>query len=412
MIPTSPTTKAWANAESRPDPLLYLYEIEVTDAITVRLVQGNPIGGPVTYDGETYTPAAISRETGEQSIDGEVGSFRLSVSNVDGVAGGYVERYELEDRTVRIIAVPRSTMAPADAMVETYSILDQAYDRKVATVILGPPNFYRKKVPWRKCQRQRCQWDWPNRFQVGNGCGYPSDEFDADSVQDLVVGATTNGAQARKHGWWTLNALRATIFDIDYTLAGSLYVETDEEVIDWEGATRDGPYLFKLISGDFNVSARVDLEDVRGGFFAGLLCQEAAQDLDSWVAVARSVDALGDVSVRLSGAENGVAFAPVTSANPDAAYVRLVREGTTFRGYESLDGEAWTLVGERTVALDDSARVGLVLGASPIERGRVGASFPHIRFAAGGADDCARTLEACRAFGNTRRFFAFPGIPR
>ena len=412
MIPLSDAARTWANAESRGDPLLYLYEIEVTDALTVRLVQGNPIGGPVTFDGETYTPAAISREAGEQSIDGEVGSFRLSISNVDGVAGGYVERYELEDRTVRIISVPRSTLDPADAWVETYSILDQAYNRETATVILGPPNFYKKRVPWRKCQRQRCQWDWPNRFRAGNGCAYPSDEFDDDSVQDLVVGATTDGAQARKHGWWTLNALRATVFDIDYRVPGALYIESNSLAIDWEGTTRDGPFLFKLIEGDFDVQARVDLEDVRGGMFAGILCQEGADDLDSWVAVARAVDTLGQVSIRMAGAENGVALAPLVVAEEDDVHLRLLRVGSSFSAYHGPDGADWTLLGSQTVSLDASVRLGPFLAASSAQSGRVGASFPHFRYLAGGEPDCDRTLESCRVRGNTRRFFAFPGIPR
>ncbi|MFH0903179.1 MAG: DUF1349 domain-containing protein [Pseudomonadota bacterium] len=383
----------------------------MTDAITLRLVEGNPTGGNVSYNGQTYVPCAVTRQECEQSIEGELTPHALTVSNIDGVAGGYIERYDVEDRTVRVIRVLASTLAVADSMVETYTILSQSYNRKAATISLGPPNFFKRSVPWRKFTR-RCQWDWENRFTVSNGCGFPSDEFEVDSEQDLRFGTTTDNLKICQHGWNVLNALQCSSIDVDLSVPGSLYIETSGGSIDWSGGVRDGPFVFKRVAGNFDVSTKVDLYESRSGSLAGILCQEDAAGYDSWVAVGISQDQEGSRFMLSRAATNGTAGDDVPVAGVSVEYVRLARVVNAFFAYYSADGATWTLIGTRTIALDSAVRIGLVLAAPPTTSPNVSAAFPHFRFTVGGVAACERTLDFCRTLGNTRRIFAFPGVPR
>lgn len=412
-IPISSTVLTWKNSDARSDPLIYLYEVEVSQAVTLRLVAGDPIGGAVTYNGNTYTPAAIAREAIEQSIDGEQGSFRLAVSNIDGIAGGYIEREDLDGKTVRCITVPRSTLSPTDAMVETYSILDQSYNREVAEFVLGPPTFWRRRIPWQKFIRQRCQHSWQNRFLDGNKCGFPSDRFGADSGQDIRIGATSNDEEVKLHGWTVVNALRATLIDVDRTVPGSLYIETEEDDCDWSTVSRLAPFLFKRLSGDFDVFTEAEIYYSRPGLLCGLLCQEDGGDDNSWILAGRAVSAIGEITIRASSALDGVPEDQLSVADSTSSFIRLSRAGDVFTVKHSADRTTWTTLGTVTLTgMGSAVRLGLVASAPAIETGKIGVGFPEIQFRAGGPSTCDRTYEQCLSYGNLRRHFAFRGIPR
>lgn len=407
--PISPTLRAWKNADSRNSPLILLYDIEITDEITMRLVAGDPMRGPVTYDGHEYSPSLIEMEEAVQSIEGELSQCALHVSNVTGVAGGYLERYDLEGRTVTVTRVLAATLLPADAMVETYSILSQRYDRKTATVTLGPPNLFKRNVPWKRFLR-RCSQDWENRFQPGNGCAYPSDEFEVDSAGTWADREGVLDKNYAQHGWHTVNLGKCTRVDVDITYPGCLFIESRSSNIEWAG-TLGAPYVYKQMTGDFDVSTNVDIYDSRIGSLAGLMVQEDTGNYDSWVAVGRAQDADGNLFIRSPAAEHGLSEPDVASSS-DAPYVRLERVGGAITCYYSSDGVTWTLLAERTITLDTNCRVGLFLSAPPVETSLVSVAFPWIRFTAGGSAVCERSLEYCRLLGNTRRIFAFPGMPR
>ncbi len=406
-LPISQPLLDWKNAETRTSPLITLYEIEIDSETTMRIVEGNPLGGPVTYDGQTYQPAATSRGEVTQNLQGDFGQHSLSISNIDGVAGGYMERYDLEGNTVRVIRVLASTLAVADSLIETYTILNQGYDRKVATVSLGPPNLFKRSVPWRKYHR-RCQWDWEGRFSAQNGCAYPSDEFEVDSAGVLTDAPGKANLASPRHGWSTSNLDRASRVDVDITYSGCLYMLSEHANI----AGLDAPHVWKILSGDFDAWTQVDFYDARIGSLAGLQCVEGVSPHDSWVSVGRAQDNDGTIFIRSPAALDGVAQDDLAAAGVDAPYVRLARVGDVFTSYYSADGVTWTSLGSRTLAMDPAVRVGLVLSAPDAERSQVSAAFPYIRFLAGGTGSCERTLDYCRGLGNTRRFFGFPGMPR
>jgi regulation of enolase protein 1 (concanavalin A-like superfamily) len=49
-------------------------------------------------------------------------------------------------------------------------------------------------------------------------------------------------------------------------------------------------------------------------------------------------------------------------------WLRLVRSGGTFTGYQSADGQAWTLVGSTTLAMTAPVEVGLAVGSQSTTR--------------------------------------------
>jgi phage-related protein len=417
----SAALKAWKAEEGQTVPVVVLYDIEVTDSTTLRLVQGNPTGaGSLTYDGNVYLAAAIELRDVEESVEGDVRDRELAVSNIDGIAGGYIEQNDLEGRRVTITTVLLSTLSPADAVVETYTIQDQQYDREAAIVTLGHSALFKRRVPWRRFERPRCQWDYEKRFLHEHGCGYPSDWFGPDRRQNLKAGSTTDDEEARLHGWYSLNVSHADVFAADSDVVpDQLYIESTSGEMEWSGATRGGPFLYKKLSGDFDVWTQIDLFDTRPGSLSGLLCQEDAAGLDSWVMFGLGETTSFELVARLQAALNGVQQPDSDSVVTNDKYLRLTRVGNTWTFYHaatvdvSAPTTGWTQLAQKTFALDGSVRLGLAMSATPAEApSRVAAGFQSIRFNSGGLPACLRTLDDCRLHGNTARFFGFPGIPR
>lgn len=414
MIPSSAALKTWKNAESRASPIAVLFDIEIDSTTTLRLVEGDPTGtGSVAYGGNSYLAAAISRQDQDQNIEGDIGTFTISVSNINGVAAGYIERYELDGNKVTITQVPLSillagTPGATDKIVEVYTIQDQTYNRTQASISVGPPNFFKRKMPWRKFQRMRCQWDWENRFVGGNGCGYPSDMFSDDTTQDFLVGGLMTD-QARRFGWRTLNAANADTFDVNMTNLEGLLIEVEVANAEWSGTTQAAPFAFKLIDGNFSVNTDLRLVGSSSDCLAGILCVDSA-DLSTWVHIGCS--RIGDTSViKLVYSQDGA----VTSSTPTETtetFLRLSRSASTFTAARSADGITWTSLSPVTVTMDSTAHLGLCVSSTAVESGVVGADFHFFKFTSGGIATCDRTLSACQDLGNAHRIFAFPGIPR
>lgn len=412
--------KSWKAPDGITSPLVVLYDISVTDAITLRLMGGNATGtGSITYSGNVYTAAAIDREDTTETVEGDLPQTRLGVSNIDGVAGGYIETYDLEGRQITITTVPLETLDPADALVETFLIQDQSYNRESAVVTLGYGNLFKRRMPWRRFQRQRCQWDWEGRFTWGNGCGYPSDHFNPDSSQDFKV-AGIDAEKKRRHGWYTINATKTDQFEADGAeVPDMLFIESTSTAVNWTGPTRDGPFAYKLVDGDFDVYTEVELFDTRPGCLCGILCQEAAAGLDSWVLLGKGETATSEIVARLAVALDGVQTGDSDNAITDNSFLRMKRVGNVFTLYHGLTIEpldpltGWTQLAQKTFPLDASVRLGLCLSAPAASAARVAVGFRYFRFLAGGVPDCFRTLDDCDTrHGNVHRIMAFPGIPR
>lgn len=418
-LPISSALRSWKEQESITDPIIRLYDLEVDDEGTVlRFVEGDPLGtGTLSYGGEDYLAIGIKREKFEQSIEGELPRIKLQVSNIDGVAGGIIETNDLEGRRVTITRVRLSQIAAAPEVPPvTWTVQRCSYNRERAVFELGMPNFFRRKLPWRTYQRHKCGQPYEHRFLDDAGCDYPSDAFEDDTTQDLRVGAVTNAEQVRLFGWNTINALRSTKWDTNKSVPNWLYAEASSQSLRWSPGNLNGLFLYKKLTGDFDLHTRVRLLDQSLGVMAGIACQEATAGLDTWIFFGRGLANEGAV-IRVESARNAVSDPSYSEENETDEYLRMVRSGSNFTLYRSTQRDAnWTQVELRTVSnMDVDVRVGLLLAAPALEIKTVSASWEFIQYRAGGLDACSRVIDdenGCEIHGNTHRFFGFRGIPR
>ena len=415
--------KDWKSVEGQADPLIVLFDIEVDTGEVLRLSMGNPTGtGSITYDGNEYRAAAIELQEVEETIEGDLRDRQLAISNIDGIAAGFIELKNLEGRQVTITTVPRSSMAPEHAIVEIYTIQSQTYNRRVAAVTLGHSNLFKRVIPWRRFQRPRCQWDWERRFQFGNGCGFPGDEFGPDTAQNFRIGARVLEERQRQFGWFSLNTDNAIRADVDSPdVPDCLYVETSTISFSWDLVARAAPFFYKKLSGDFDVYSQVELFDALSGSIAGFGVQEEGSGQDSWVLAGLGLNEDGDRVARVSAAVDDIRLVTASPVVTVDTYFRLSRAGNvfTFSRANEVDVEdpttGWTEVTQVTAPMDTEVRLGFILAASTTTIDTLAAGFRFLRFLAGGAPTCSRMIEGpdgCHEKGNVHRIFAFPGIPR
>src|SRR4051794_1624403 len=122
------------------------------------------------------------------------------------------------------------------------------------------------------------------------------------------------------------------------------------------------------------------------------------QNVASWtkagVMIRNTLDANSAYALMLVSAAKGSAFQYRTNAGVAAAgvntgasaaplWLKLTRAGTTVSGYQSTDGNTWTLVGSATIALNSSVYVGLAV-SSHTTAATATATFDNVALGSGG----------------------------
>jgi phage-related protein len=407
----SSALKAWKNADAREYPVAELYTIQLDDVTIQRYVSGDPLGtGSVTYDGDVYTSAAIVRQPYDQNLEGTIPSFGVNVSNVDGIAGGLIETYDLRGQTVTITQVLLPDMLVVNSLSDTFTIQDQSYNRKTASFSLSHANYFNRRT-LKQFVRWKCRWNYGQRHQAGDGCGYPRDEFEPDTEQDFVVGGAFTEKE-RAYGWFTINTPNASQWSVNIDRLGLCHISSLSNGIDWDIGDRSGPFMYKKFSGDFDVFTEIDLEDSRPGAQGGLVCQSQSTP-SSWVVASRRHNASGAIQPYIASALADVAGTTAVAVTTER-FIRMQRIADIFNVFhaESADGP-WTLYNARAVALGSETNVGFLLSALQLETGRVSINFPYFRATKGGLATCDRTIDGfngCKAHKNLHRIFLFRGV--
>jgi regulation of enolase protein 1 (concanavalin A-like superfamily) len=126
------------------------------------------------------------------------------------------------------------------------------------------------------------------------------------------------------------------------------------------GSSDQFQFMYQQVDGDVDIVARVvDVEDVNPWSKAGVMIRAdltassahafmAGTPGQGWAFQRRPV--AGAISVHSPG-----------SYTAPPGWVRLVRSGNTFSGYESTDGTNWTLVGTETIVMPATVCVGLAV---------------------------------------------------
>lgn len=136
----------------------------------------------VTFNGQVYQRAAITREVIDKDTRGSIPSLRVSIGNIDGQAVLLAGQYPLSGRTVTVQLVNTATIGTATAVItERYAFQEcEANDLwLVCTLgILSPMDI---PFPRRRFQRNRC-----DNVYGDDLCGYDRTRAGALATCDLT----------------------------------------------------------------------------------------------------------------------------------------------------------------------------------------------------------------------------------
>lgn len=145
--------------------------------------------------------------------------------------------------------------------------------------------------------------------------------------------------------------------DANYSI-GAFTVDASGADI-WNAA--DGfHFVHRPLNGDGIIVARVDaVENTNPWAKAGVMIRESltAGSTHAFMAITPGNGAAFQRRTATGGASTHTAGTSVTAPY----WVRLVRSGNTFTGYQSVDGQSWSLVGSESISMSAVVNVGLAV---------------------------------------------------
>jgi regulation of enolase protein 1 (concanavalin A-like superfamily) len=117
-------------------------------------------------------------------------------------------------------------------------------------------------------------------------------------------------------------------------------------------------FVYQQMTGDGTVQARVDtIQNVNAWSKAGVMIRETLAANSKHANML--VSAAKGVALQWRAATGGSSSSVAGSLSAPPRWVRLVRAGNTFTGYESTDGTTWTQVSSQTISMASTVYVGL-----------------------------------------------------
>ncbi|MGB2713484.1 MAG: Ig-like domain-containing protein [Vicinamibacterales bacterium] len=143
------------------------------------------------------------------------------------------------------------------------------------------------------------------------------------------------------------------------SVSGGTFTVTGGGTDIW-GTSDQFQFMYQPVDGDMEIVARVDSIEQRHQWSkAGVMIRAALTPGSSHAFMTGSAAKGWAFQSRLVTGGSSVST-PGSFANPPG-WVKLVRSGDTFRGYESIDGSTWVLVGTETVQMAQTVYVGLAV---------------------------------------------------
>lgn len=422
LRPAGPWLEFWEI--TTPDPGTVLRYVDFSDP-------DNRSGAlrKILFDGEEWDSVPIIR--GDIEHREEVAQMPVTAPDPLHQAAFYLRQFDwLYGQKVRWrLTAYENLQNPADAYEETFSIVRASIGEGPPTVTLwiGPWVEFEDRSPHLFFSRTMCASNYPRRGVPGNWCSYPSRNWTQKTREDLRAGATYT-VKARRYGWSTQMAQKASSFDSGIAIDGNLHVRSSDPVIAWSEGNRFGPNIFRVLDGDWDVATTVAISPgSRLGWYLGIVAQDetiATPVLEpgeppppipasSWVMWALADDGAGGAHL--------LRRRTISDVSDDASYalnhpeLRVERVGDTFNVYSRADAvSAWTLREAVSLTLPAQARVGLVVGADGTSPDELIAYFGPILFASGGLATCSlqrKGLAGCEAHGNIHEFNAWEEMP-
>lgn len=131
----------------------------------------------VVYDGVTYTKFPIKHGSIGENSQGEIDSFRVTLSNVDRVVQGYLEAYDLRGKQVIITLVWANQLADTDANIKFTYYIDNysATQDNVTFTLTSKYDIMDLTLPNGKYNRNYCRWKFKS-----SECGYAGAQTTCD----------------------------------------------------------------------------------------------------------------------------------------------------------------------------------------------------------------------------------------
>jgi lambda family phage minor tail protein L len=188
MYTTDATFKSEKNKkENQP---IYLYTIEnYNGLVDLNLAEYDT---DIIYDGITYTKFPIRHGEISENSQGEIDSFRVTMSNVDRVVQGYLEAYDFRGKKVTITLVWANQLSDADANIKFIYYIDNytASQDTVAFVLTSKYDIMDLSLPNRKYNRNYCGWKFKS-----TECGYAGAETTCDKRKATCKNTMSNIAR-------------------------------------------------------------------------------------------------------------------------------------------------------------------------------------------------------------------------
>ena len=204
---------------------------------------------------------------------------------------------------------------------------------------------------------------WDARDTASTGVRFPgdgaytlrltaSDGYD-ESTEDFAVYVGVDGA-----GKWQSEDIGSTTPSGSASESAGVYTVRGSGADIW-GSADAFHFAHAPLTGDGELIARVEITDNPGGdpwAKAGVMMRETL-DADSRNAMTHLSSNNGNRFQYRSSAGSSSSSA----GSGERPWIRLVRAGDVFTGYSSDDGESWTQLGSRTIAMGETVYAGLAV---------------------------------------------------
>jgi len=157
----------------------------------------------------------------------------------------------------------------------------------------------------------------------------------------------------------------------------------------WGTADAGGRFVYKQLTGDGSIIARVDrLDSVDPWSKAGVMIRANLETISSWADIIWAGDYGVRFQARLSQSLAAVSDDnPINVTTPDQlaqrapVWVKLERTGDDFKGYYSTDGKAWTALAwnPQTIPMNSAVYIGLAVTAHNTTGAVTQAEFSEIQ---------------------------------
>ena len=174
----------------------------------------------------------------------------------------------------------------------------------------------------------------------------------------IVLGSQSATAQSLPSGWASRDVGSPAMPGSSQSSSGIYTVQGAGTDI---GGTSDQfQYCYRSISGDVDIRVRVAaMQDTSAGSKFGLMIRDSMNANARNVFVLLSAEQQVALQWRTKAGRTTGKVTGATAATP--VWIRLVRQGNTFRGYSSPTGSTWTQIGSTNFRMSSSAYVGLAV---------------------------------------------------